>query len=258
MRFRGLLIWAVLVLLLRLESPAQQPEPPYAAQIRELTKRAALLDTDNRQLQTRLAQSQQQVKLLRDQIDLLQKRLAETTDKLQSSQLAKQDTDRRLQALLTSTQHRGGATITANTNASTTLSAVEIPGLEVRQEADVIRIEIPSEKLFQPVTPQLIAAAYPVLDQVASVITRNYPNQIIGIEGHTDASILATPNLNPHQLTGYQAMAVLDVFVGRNGIPAQQLFAVAHGTNHPRVANATNRTANRRIEIVIYPEVAAD
>ncbi len=39
-------------------------------------------------------------------------------------------------------------------------------------------------------------------------------------------------------------------------MPSQQLFTVAQGENNPRQSNATaaGRAANRRIELVIYPE----
>jgi outer membrane protein OmpA-like peptidoglycan-associated protein len=49
---------------------------------------------------------------------------------------------------------------------------------------------------------------------------------------------------------------VLDLLATRNRLPPRQLFAAAHGANHPRVANTTadGRFRNRRVEVVIYPE----
>ena len=36
----------------------------------------------------------------------------------------------------------------------------------------------------------------------------------------------------------------------------QQLFLVAHGSNHPVVSNASlqGKARNRRVELVVYPE----
>ena len=53
-----------------------------------------------------------------------------------------------------------------------------------------------------------------------------------------------------------RTQAVIDQLIRRNNLPAQQLFVVAHGPNHPIGDNqsAAGRADNRRIEIVIYPE----
>ena len=226
-------------------------------QMEALQTRAAHLDRDNKQLQKEVAQSQQQVKLLRDQVTLLQKRLAETTKLLQDAQQAKQNSDQQLQALQVSTQHKGGATLTANNSQATSLKAIEIPGVDARLEGDVIRIRLPAEKLFQPGTAQISPAALPLIDQIASAITGKYPRQLIAIEGHTDNTVIPTnPPITSHQLASIQATAIFNVLARRNRLPAQQLFLVAHGANHPVASNATpaGKAANRRVELVVYPE----
>jgi flagellar motor protein MotB len=60
----------------------------------------------------------------------------------------------------------------------------------------------------------------------------------------------------PHHLSAAQALAVYNVLVQRGTMPAQQLFVIGHGANHPIVSGATDagKARNRRIEFVVYPE----
>jgi chemotaxis protein MotB len=232
----------------------QQPTQPYAAQLQNLDQRANALDVDNRDLHTELARSEQQVQLLKDELQLLRGRLADTANQLQELQLAKQETETQMEAFQASAKRGGGAILKANNSLKDSLHLIQIPGTEVRQDGDVVRIELPADQLFQPGTSQLLPSAYNLLDQLANSITRAYPKQMVGIEGYADSSALNTTS--SHQLTAAQTIAVLDVLTRRNRLPGQQLFTVGHGSNHPLASNATaaGRAKNRRIELAIYPE----
>lgn len=232
-------------------------QQPYETQIADLNRRVGQFATNNNELTAQLAQSQQQVVVLRDQVTLLQRRLEDTAGQLRDSQVARQDAEKRSESVQASLQRRGAASITANSSVKQALNAVAIPGIEVRPDGDVIRIELPSDQIFRPGTAQLQPVATTVLDQVADAILRNYPRQRVGIEGHTDVPpAYAGPPSSAHQLTGLQAQAVMDQLMQRNRLPAGQLFSVAHGANHPRYStvSADARARNRRIEVVIYPE----
>jgi chemotaxis protein MotB len=229
--------------------------PPNPAQLYDTDRRTSALDANNRDLTSMLAQSRQQVQYLREQLTLVQQQLGETTKRLQESQVAKTEMEKRVQSVETTAARRGGAVITANNSLQQTLRKVDIQGLDVRQEGDVIRIELPTDQLFSPGTAQLVGSAFPLLDRVAGELTRNYPKQLIGIEGHTD-SAPAYGNVTNHQLAAAQALAVFDHFTRRNRLPAQQFFLGAQGANKPLTSNATQagRAKNRRIELVVYPD----
>jgi chemotaxis protein MotB len=231
-------------------------QPPTIAQADEWQRRAAQLDADNADLQRRVAQSQQQVQLLNEQFTQVQKRLNETANQLRDAQVAKQEANQQLEAILASTRQRGGASITANNSVTSTLKVADIQGLEVRQDGDVVRIELPSDRLFLSGGVQLQPDAHVLLDQVATAIARNYPRQLVGVEGHTDTGPATNGYSSNHQLSAAQAIVVLEQLVTRNRLPSKQLFALAMGANHPRVSNATpaGRARNRRVELVIYPE----
>ena len=96
-----------------------------------------------------------------------------------------------------------------------------------------------------------------VLDPIAAQLRSVFPRQRMAVEGYTDNSPMYGGQVSTsHQLASAQAAAVLDLLVRRAGMPPQQLFTVAQGTNNPRATNDTpaGRSTNRRIELVIYPD----
>ena len=164
----------------------------------------------------------------------------------------------RTTAMAASIRTQSQAEIRSNNSLLRNLTLTNLPGVQVRQDGDVIRVEIPTDQLFNPGTAQLKIGADETLRSVGADLVRNYPQQMIGIEGHTDnatATLDRKPPTRQH-LSVAQATAVYDALVRAGGLPAKQLFVVGHGANHPVVSNATDagRARNRRIEIVIYPE----
>jgi flagellar motor protein MotB len=237
----------------------QQPAPqeqPYLAQLQELNRRVTQLDQNNRDLHMQLAQAQQGAQASGDQVKFLQKQLADTANQLRSAQLAKQDAEKRVDAIQASTRHRGGATISANNSIKSTLTPIDIPGLEVVQDVDVIRIVLPADQLFRQGSVQFQPGAAQTLDSVADAITRNYPRQMVGVEGHTDTPLSGAGPTAAHQLAAAQAYAVFEHLTNQNRMPAQQLTVMSQGANRPRYSNETaaGKAGNRRIELVIYPE----
>ncbi len=230
---------------------------PNEARLAELSRRVQMLDDNNRQLHTQLAQSEQQTQVYRDESELLRKQLADVSQDLESTAIAAREAETRVRGMQASTQLRGGATIQANTNLSQLAGRLNLGGVPVEQDGDVIRIIVPSDQLFQPGSAQLQPQAALALDPIAAQLRNIFPRQRIGIEGYTDNGPLYGGTVaTSHQLTSAQATALLDLLTRRSGMPPQQLFTVAQGANNPRQSNSTpaGRAANRRIELVIYPE----
>ncbi|QDU88068.1 Peptidoglycan-binding protein ArfA [Pirellulimonas nuda] len=237
-------------------SPEQQQQ--LALQSDELRTRATDLDRDNQELETLLAESRQQAQLLQQQMTATQDQLRATADQLAAAQMDNSKLSSRTQALTASTQvPSGGATIRANSTLMRPLSVASLPGVEVRQDGDVIRVSIASDQLFSQGDASLQTGAEPLLQNVTVDVLRAYPEQRIGIEGHTDGG--GPPSgryASAHHLSVAQATAVYDVMRRSGQAPEQQLFVIGYGANHPIVSNATEagRAKNRRIELVIYPE----
>lgn len=89
---------------------------PAQPQIAELERRVQQLDMNNRQLTTQLAQSQQLMQVSRDQANLLQKQLQDTTSQLQQTLLANRELQGQTRGLQASISSRGGATLRPNTS----------------------------------------------------------------------------------------------------------------------------------------------
>lgn len=233
----------------------QQQSQALTSQVQDLNRRVSQLDLNNTDLHRQLAQAEQQRQKAQDQADLFHKQITAMAEQLKTTQLAKTEVDKQVTALQASTKMRGGATITANSSIKQSLSAIAIPGLEIRQDGEVIRIEVPSDKLFATGGGQLQADGYRILDEVAAAIQRSYSRQRIVIEGHTDDS-LASNSTAAHALSSSQAGAVFQQLVQRGRLPARQLSVLAMGDNHPLASNGTaaGKAKNRRVEIVIYPD----
>ena len=227
------------------------------AQLSELSRRVQLLDDNNRQLHTQLAQSEQKTLVYKDEADLLRQQLADVSQQLEATRLAASQAESRVRGMQASAQMRGGATITPNTNFTQQASRLNLSGVPEEQDGEEIRKVDPADQLFQPGTAQIQPQAERTLDPNASQLQSAFPPQRIGIEAYTDNTpVYGGTVATSHQLTSAQAAAVLDLLTRRSGMPAQQLFTVAQGANHPRQGNETpaGRAANRRIEIVIYPD----
>jgi chemotaxis protein MotB len=88
-------------------------------------------------------------------------------------------------------------------------------------------------------------------------LSRAYPDQLIGVEGHTDSRPVQSGTWRNNQhLSIAQALAVYETLLAQTPLQADQLFVVGHGGNHPVVSNATTegQERNRRVELVVYPE----
>lgn len=229
---------------------------PQDAQLQDLGRRASALDADNRDLHTELARTDQQNQLLKQELTLVREQLAKLATQVRDTELAKQEANRQVEALQASVTRGGGAVLKANSSIKDSMQLIQIAGLDVRQDGDVIRIEVPADQLFQPGTAQMLPSAYSLLDQVATSLSRAYPRHKIGVEGYTDNSSLSAGS--SHQITSAQASAVVDNLIRRNRIPENELLAVSHGSNHPRASNGTpaGQAKNRRIEFVVYPETS--
>ena len=140
-----------------------------------------------------------------------QTQLRDTTDRLASMQTENDQLRGRTSAMAAGMQTRSQAEIRANNTLLRSMTITNMPGINVRQDGDVIRIELPSDQLFNLGTAQLKLGSDAILKTVAADITQNYPQQLIGIEGHTDGSPMTSPQYPTDQhLAVAQAMAVYD------------------------------------------------
>jgi flagellar motor protein MotB len=242
-------------------SPAvQQQLQTLAQQTQQYQSRAETLDQDNQELESLLAQSRQQIQLLTEELTATRTTLQSTTDQLVALRNDHDQLKTSSSQLVATAKQQAGAEIRANNSLLKNLSIKQLPGVEVRQDGDVVRVEIAGDRVFMPGSPYLQTGGDQLLVSVAQDLRRNFPDHIIGIEGHTDDSPTHSQQFpTAHHLSAAQALAAYNVVVQRGAAPANQLFVLGHGANHPVVSNASSegKARNRRLEFVIYPERVA-
>lgn len=240
-------------------STLQQQQLAMSRQNRQLQDRATDLDRDNQELESLLAQARQQNQVLEDQLAAVRDQLRGVTAQLAQAREEKQSSDRKVDALTASMRRRGSVSITPNNSLLQTLPAIELPQVHVRRDGEVIRVELPGSRLFESGSARLKPGAAGLITEAAAALLAAYPDQILGIEGHTDSDpVTGRQWRNNHELSVARAMAVYDVLANRTRYQAGQLFVVGHGPNHPVVSNATpaGKKRNRRVELVVYPETS--
>lgn len=236
----------------------QQQQQLLAQQNQELQSRASALDRDNQDAKALLAQEQQQGRIYQEEVAALRDQLRTTAAQLAEAAKAKENSDAR--ALMASSRRPAGASISANSSLLGDLPKISIPGVEVRQDGDVVRIELPAEQVFHDRTATLKPGSEQLLTDVAQRLMATYRDQMIGVEGHTESdAAVAGLALSNAALSTNQALAIQAFLVSQARVPESHLFVAGHGGNHPVVSNATaaGQRRNRRVELVVYPEKAA-
>ncbi len=123
-------------------------------------------------------------------------------------------------------------------------------GIQVIREGDTLRLVMPSNITFATGQSSITSDFYPILDDLASVLT-HYDKTILYIEGHTDDVGSFEMNQN---LSEMRAISVRDGLLNRQVHP-NRLATQGYGETRPLVANNStqNRAMNRRVEIKIIP-----
>jgi outer membrane protein OmpA-like peptidoglycan-associated protein len=119
-----------------------------------------------------------------------------------------------------------------------------------KQNQVIIRLKAMQFPVGQSV---ILPENYTLLSKVQSAI-RSFGEPDVIIGGHTDST--GSENFNEH-LSQQRADAVRQYFVANGTLPYEKIIAVGYGSMRPIASNATQsgRAMNRRIDIIITPEV---
>ena len=235
----------------------QQQQVAVSRQNQELQSRMAGLDRDNQELEKHLAQARQGSKVLEDQLAVVRQQLSGVTSQLARLREEKKASEEESRTLNASLRRQRGVSISANNSLLQTLPVIGLPGVQVRRDGNVIRVELPADALFDPGTARLRQEALATIAAAGNELLRTYPRQVIGVEGHSDSDPVQDLQWrNNVQLSTGRALAVHETLLTQTRLRAEQVFVVGHGANHPVVSNATpaGKQRNRRIELVVYPE----
>ncbi len=132
-----------------------------------------------------------------------------------------------------------------------------IKGVSLSMEERGLVITFLDEVLFDSGKAKIKTEASVPLDKVASVITSEASDFDIGIEGHTDNVPIKYSGWKSNwELSTARATSVLHYLIEK-GVSPSRLAAIGYGEFRPVVSNDTaeGRSKNRRVEIVILPQL---
>ncbi len=131
--------------------------------------------------------------------------------------------------------------------------------IKIKQVRDRLTINMVDRVLFDSGQSQVKPAGLQVLKQVSDILKKVTDKQI-RIEGHTDnvpigVKLRGRFPTNWELSTG-RATSVVRYLIEEGGVDRANLLAVGYADTRPLAANDTEegRTANRRIEIALYPK----
>ncbi len=132
--------------------------------------------------------------------------------------------------------------------------------------SDELNIEIKNGKLYVTMRNKLLFPSgsdkiprrgYRALRKLAKILKDN-PNLEITIEGHTDNLAIKNKRFKDNwDLSAARAIAVARVLINKYGVPPERITVAGRSMYSPVAPNTTKigRAKNRRIEIILYPNV---
>ncbi len=139
-------------------------------------------------------------------------------------------------------------------------ASFETGDLEVDTRDGQMVLRLPGELLYPVGETELTGEGEAVLDRLAAVLAA-HPRQRFMVAGHTDDLPVgaSTRYRSNRELSVLRALSAVD-YLERAGVDPAQLIAAGFGEHQPQRANATEggRAANRRLEIVLLPQIFGD
>lgn len=238
-------------------SPAERRNEELLAQIQEVTVRAESLDKLNEKHQNDLAQATRALQKTEEDFGTSQKQIADLSGKVASleSELAK--SQQSIRTYQTSMHQQSTVTVVPNNSFLNQQLAFSSPGVSWKADGDYIRVRIPDSYLFQSGGLwELSTEGRKTLTEVGNQLRLNFPDQEIGVEGHTNQlHVNSQSRLNAHEVGAKKAFAVAFYLINDNILEEQRLRIGGAGANRPVDNSGTTEAEmkNSRIEFVVYP-----
>ena len=124
--------------------------------------------------------------------------------------------------------------------------------LELKLEPRGLVVSLRQSAFFPSGTDSIASNTYPTLEKVAGVVS-SLPNPV-QLEGHTDSVPIHNARFKSNwELSAARAIAILDLFCDRFGLPRNRFAVVGRADTAPMDTNDTEqgRARNRRVDLVI-------
>ena len=131
--------------------------------------------------------------------------------------------------------------------ANTSTGFDNIQGVETIQGAGRVTVRVPGDVLFSSGKVSLRSSAKKTLSQIAGVINREYPDNMIRIEGYTDRDPIKRSRWKDNLELSHQRAAEVHRYLQKQGVDPQQ----DGGRGARRVASAPIQIEEPTVEIVV-------
>lgn len=122
-----------------------------------------------------------------------------------------------------------------------------IAGIETEQTDTQIKVRVPGDVLFASGSIDLRNESKNTLNQIASVLQREYPNQTIRVEGHTDTDPIRKSSWKDNLELSLERAAAVHRQLQTQGIDPERMYAAGFGQWRPQ----STKERSRRVEIVV-------
>lgn len=139
---------------------------------------------------------------------------------------------------------------------SNALKNFDNKGLTVIEKNGKIYVSLEAKLLFKSGSTAVEGEGRTALVELAKVLESEKDLEII-VEGHTDTDKL-TSSVHPKsnwELSVLRATSVIEIMLGSSSMNPQQIMAAGRSEFHP--VDAADKAKNRRIEIIISPDLNA-
>jgi chemotaxis protein MotB len=137
------------------------------------------------------------------------------------------------------------------------LSQLLDSGMDVSYKEGLLHITLPEKMLFPVGSATLSKASKNALSPLASILNE-YPKVQIYVVGHTDAQKIHTARFEDNwALSTERANSIVRVLRDKYSVDPTRLLSAGRGKYMPVASNddAAGRTLNRRIEIILNPNL---
>jgi chemotaxis protein MotB len=124
--------------------------------------------------------------------------------------------------------------------------------LQLKLEARGLIISMREATFFHSGAETVSPDSMPILDRIATVV-KLMPNPV-RLEGHTDSKPIHNSRFrNNWELSAARAIAMLEIFRDRFGIPESRMAVAGYAENAPADTNDTDegRAHNRRVDLIL-------
>jgi chemotaxis protein MotB len=136
------------------------------------------------------------------------------------------------------------------------LKNFESQGLTVEERNGKIYVSLEAKLLFASGSTTVEPNGQKALIKLAAVLENEKELEVI-VEGHTDADPMNSSKhpKNNWELSVLRSTSVIDIMIGNSNMDPKQLMAAGRSEFHP--VDPNNKAKNRRIEIIISPNLDA-